>query len=332
VKVVLLLLIGAAVGWFLTERRQRKTHAVSGGLHKEIVLPHTQEFELYQNAFSLCAKKLRVCLAELGIDYKDHHIDLVETGSYEVLTPEFLRVNPGGTVPVLVHNGHPVYESHEQIAYAAEHANTDVKLIPEDPELRKQMQIWVDRSSLTRIEDAVDSAGNCAPGLTLPLFCAMMKYIPVQRTFEGLLFHRMKVRPIMFLLFKLAGMKRFAKLGKPIKILKGSRDTMQTHLEALGEQLKGAGGPWILGGDYSLADVSWVVIFERMDEVDWIDYYFGEGQHPEVAAYWQRLKERPSYQAALVEHIHPLVAKGKQDVIDAKANDPAFRDALLGPA
>ena len=27
------------------------------------------------------------------------------------------NVNPAGTVPVLVHNGHPVYESHEQILY-----------------------------------------------------------------------------------------------------------------------------------------------------------------------------------------------------------------------
>ena len=31
---------------------------------------------------------------------------------------EYLRdVNPAGTVPVLIHNGHPVYESHEQIVY-----------------------------------------------------------------------------------------------------------------------------------------------------------------------------------------------------------------------
>ena len=32
--------------------------------------------------------------------------------------PDYLNnVNPAGTVPVLVHNGHPVYESHEQILY-----------------------------------------------------------------------------------------------------------------------------------------------------------------------------------------------------------------------
>ena len=36
-----------------------------------------------------------------------------ETQSAAYLT----HVNPVGTVPVLVHNGHPVYESHEQILY-----------------------------------------------------------------------------------------------------------------------------------------------------------------------------------------------------------------------
>ena len=37
---------------------------------------------------------------------------------YNVQCIEYLRdVNPAGTVPVLIHNGHPVYESHEQIVY-----------------------------------------------------------------------------------------------------------------------------------------------------------------------------------------------------------------------
>ena len=42
---------------------------------------------------------------------------LPSSGSYETKMPWFLRINPAGTVPVLVHNGHPIYESHEQIVY-----------------------------------------------------------------------------------------------------------------------------------------------------------------------------------------------------------------------
>jgi hypothetical protein len=65
-------------------------------------------------------------------------------------------------VLVLVHNGHPVYESHEQIRYAARHAPPGAPpLIPEDPELQAEMEQWVDLASLTGdpIRDADRSAG-----------------------------------------------------------------------------------------------------------------------------------------------------------------------------
>ncbi|MDJ0846949.1 MAG: hypothetical protein QNK04_01070 [Myxococcota bacterium] len=56
---------------------------MTGGLHEDISLPHEHEWELYLNALSLCSKKARVCLAELGIEYASHHVHLIETGPYE---------------------------------------------------------------------------------------------------------------------------------------------------------------------------------------------------------------------------------------------------------
>ena len=130
--VFLVPILGLAA-WYAWERSHRKTHAMPPGLQPDIDIPHTAEFELYHNAFSLCSKKTRVCLAELDIDHASHHIDLIETGSYKNLSRHFLAVNPQGVVPVLVHHGHPVYESHEQIRYAADHAGTDAEaLVPHD--------------------------------------------------------------------------------------------------------------------------------------------------------------------------------------------------------
>ena len=99
----------ALVGWWAWERSQRRTHPMPEGLQADITIPHQREFELYHNALSLCSMKARMCLAELGIDYKSHPIDLIETGAYENIRRRFLAVNPGGTVPVMVHQGHPVY-------------------------------------------------------------------------------------------------------------------------------------------------------------------------------------------------------------------------------
>ena len=48
--VVLVALLVGFLGWFLYERSQRRTHGVAPGLHEEIDLPHTQEWEIYQNS------------------------------------------------------------------------------------------------------------------------------------------------------------------------------------------------------------------------------------------------------------------------------------------
>jgi glutathione S-transferase len=279
--------------------------------------------------------KTRVCLAELGVPYANHPVDLIETGAYENIRPAFLAVNPGGTVPVLVHRGHPVYESHEQIRYAADHAPPgSPKLVPDDDALRAEMQRWIDRSSLTHdpIEHGDESAGNAVPGQTLPLFAAMIDRIPYWKILEGLLFHFDKRRPLVFVLFKLRGLEKLGTLGPAMKILARSRRQMHAHLDALAAQLHTSGGPWILGPNFSLADVSWLVIFQRLVQVDCLHPFVGEGRRPECAAYWHRLTQRPSYRQAILEHSHPTIAYGTERLQKAKAKDPALREALEGPA
>ena len=325
----------AGVGWWAWENSRRKTHPVPGGLQRHVELPHVKEFELYHNALSLCSMKSRVYLSELQIPYESHPIDLIETGCYENVRPHFLAVNPGGTVPVLVHRGHPVYESHEQIRYAADHAPPgSPSLVPEDPGLLGEMQSWVDRSSLTSdpVSHGDESAGNAVPGLTFPIFAAMIDRIPVWKILEGLLFHFDKRRPLLFLMLKLRGLEKLGGIAPAMKVLARSRRQMGVHLDALEEQLHKAGGPWILGDTFSLADVSWLVIFERLAQVDSLHVFLGDGRRPECAAYWERLRARPSYRQAILEHSHPTIEYGARRIREAKAADPALRAALEGHA
>ena len=329
-----LVLIAASIAWWIWERSQRRTHSVPPGLQENITLPFDKEFELYHNAFSLCSKKTRVCLAELDIDHESHHIDLIETGSYENLSRHFLAVNPQGLVPVLVHRGHPVYESHEQIRYAADHAGADAEaLVPDDAALADEMQVWVDRASLIGddpIAGVSESAGNCVPGITIPLFSAMLAEIPIHRILVGLLFHRLKQRPMIFLAMKLAGLRRLASMKPAAKTIRSAIRHMHLHLNALESQLEKNGGPWILGEMFSLADVSWVVIFDRMREADCAEVFLGPELRPRVAAYRDRLFARSSYAKAIWNHEHPTVARGTQKLREAKAADPALRALLAG--
>ncbi|TFH23327.1 MAG: glutathione S-transferase family protein [Myxococcales bacterium] len=329
-----IVVLAALVGGYAWERGHRRTQAMTGGLRADITLPHEQEFELYHNAFSLCSKKVRVCLAELDIAYVGRHVDLIETGSYETLGREFLAVNPEGVVPVLVHDGHPVYQSHDQIHYAAEHAPAGAPaLLPEDPALHDEMQRWVDCASIIGddpIETTRVSAAACSAGLTLPLFAAMITDIPTWRILEGLAFHRLKIRPVLFLALKTTGIRRIGLLSPVLGVVRTSRRHMHSHLDALEEQLAKSGGPWILGEQLTLADVSWMVILERLLEQDAAHLFLGDDRRPGVTAYWQRLQARPSYRDGIAAHRHQSVVRGTERLRAAKASDPALRRLLEG--
>ncbi|NQZ99955.1 MAG: glutathione S-transferase family protein [Myxococcales bacterium] len=330
---VALIVGGGFVIWWAWQNQRRRTHPVPPGLQEGIDLPFDEEFELYHNALSLCSMKTRLCMAELGVRYKSHHIDLIETGCYENIRPRLLDVNPGGTVPVLVHQGHPVYESHEQIRFAAQHAlPSSPGLIPDDAAARAEMESWIDRTSLTDdpIQHGDQSAGNAVPGLTLPLFCTMIEKIPFWKIFEGVLFHFDKKRPLLFVALKTAGIEKIGRLGLPMKILARSRDQMGVHLDALEAQLEKTGGPWLLGTQYTLADVGWLVIFERLRQVDSIEPFLGNGQRPACAGYWTALTSRPAYREAILEHSQPLIEQGLERLRSAKDADPVLRQLLEG--
>jgi glutathione S-transferase len=242
-------------------------------------------------------------------------------------------VNPAGTVPVLVHKGHPIYESHEQIRYAAAHAAPgSPQLVPDDPALREAMERWVDRSSITGdpLHEGDKSAGNAVPGLTLPIFAAMIEDIPTWRILEGLLFHFDKRRPVLFLVLKALGVRRLGRLGPAVAALGKSRRQMAQHLDALEAQLVETGGPFLLGESFTLSDVGWLVILERLVQVDALHVFVGGAERPACAAYWERLQQRPAYRAAITEHAHPTVTRGRERLRAAKAADPALRVLLEG--
>lgn len=303
------------------------------GYQAHITLPHEAAFELYHNALSLCSMKVRVCLAELRVPYKAHHIDLIETGAYENVRKAFTRINPGRTVPVLVHNGHPVYESHEQIRYAAAHAPAGhPSLVPEPQELRTAMERWIDCSSLTDdpIANSHLSAGNAIPGQTLPLFATMIERIPYRNIFEGFLEHFDKRRPLMFALMKLMGLEALRSVSLLRRALERSRHDLHIHLDGLEQQLATSGGPWILGPGYTLADVSWLAIFERLRQADALTVFVDPARRPACAAYWAAQRQRPAYAEAITAYEHPIVVYGTRRIVAAKAADPTLKALLEG--
>jgi glutathione S-transferase len=63
--------------------------------------------ELYHGITSVRAQKARVTLAEKGLEWKSHLMAL----NGDQLDPAYLKLNPNGVVPTLVHEGNVLVES-----------------------------------------------------------------------------------------------------------------------------------------------------------------------------------------------------------------------------
>ena len=85
-----------------------------------------------------------------------------------------------------------------------------------------------------------------------------------------------------------------------------------------------------MGARFTLADVGWLAILERIRQTSSESVFVDPTRRPLVAAYWERLKARPSYREAILEHAHPLIDHGRERIADAKAQDPAVRALLEG--
>ncbi|MEZ4367936.1 MAG: glutathione S-transferase family protein [Kofleriaceae bacterium] len=88
-------------------------------------------------------------LEELGVPYQKVRVDLAAGGTR---TPEFLRLNPNGRVPVLVHDGQPLFESAALTLYLGETFGVKRGLYPAPGPTRGRAMQWVVWSNVTLTE------------------------------------------------------------------------------------------------------------------------------------------------------------------------------------
>jgi glutathione S-transferase/GST-like protein len=80
-----------------------------------------------------------LALAEKGVPYQSEYLDLLKMDQHR---PEYLRVNPDGTIPALVHGDLVLTESTPMMEYIDE-AFDGPPLRPSDPRERWRMRWWM---------------------------------------------------------------------------------------------------------------------------------------------------------------------------------------------
>lgn len=85
-------------------------------------------------------------LEELGIPYEKVKLDFT-TG--DTKKPEFLKLNPNGAVPVIVHEGRPMFESAAIAIYLGETFGAEKGLFPAAGPARGQAMSWIVWANVT---------------------------------------------------------------------------------------------------------------------------------------------------------------------------------------
>jgi glutathione S-transferase len=131
------------------------------------------------------------------------------------------------------------------------------------------------------------------------------------------------------MMMKLSVLSGFTKIKPLMNALGEARNNMELHLDALDEHLL-SNGPHIIGNQLTLADISWLVILERLVEADWMEFFLRGDQRPNVQRYWQHLQQTQGYKVGVLEFQSTVMDAAIQRLKSHKRNNPAFRASLEG--
>ncbi|HEX4410415.1 MAG TPA: glutathione S-transferase family protein [Xanthobacteraceae bacterium] len=257
---------------------------------------------LYDFGNSVCCQKVRITLRAKGLDWKSVRVDLFKAEQYD---PNYLKLNPKGVVPTLVHDGKPVIESTLICEYIDAAFPQSPKLIPADPWLQSRMRLW---------SKMVDE--GLFEGVTEISFSAMFR-------------ERMRTMP------EEIRQRRFRNIGDPRRTDRfkstyehGVESPFVIHAVAayerafkhLEHELQENGGPWILGAEPSLADINMMPFAARLDYLGLLDLWIGD--RPSIQSWWSTASAWPYFKSGLYDLI------SEAEFAEMRTHGPKIRDGV----
>lgn len=229
--------------------------------------------KLYNAAHSTCSQKVRICLQEKELRFEDIRLDLGKGKDH--LKPEYLKLNPNGVVPTLVDDGAVIIDSSVICEYLDEKF-PEVRLTPDDLVQRARMRAWM------RYLEEVPTAAVRVPSFNmgfLPRFAGLDR-----DQFEA---EQSDVRPIRKQFYRRMGPSGFKREDVEAS-LEQLRNTCARMHGALADD-----GPWLLGAQYTLADIIVAPLIDRMADLGYAELW--NVPFPRVAEWYERMKARPAF-------------------------------------
>ena len=234
--------------------------------------------EFYNNINSVCAQKVRIALNEKRLEAKEHLLTL--RGDQN--EPAYLKLNPNGVVPTLVHDGNVIIES-SLILYYLDDAFPDPPLMPKSPVARHRVRLY---NKL--IDEYVHN--SCTIITFATAFRARYLKIPREQWLDEI---------------NKAPLKRRVEYKRSV-IEHGLdsefvTDALAQHKKLIARMAGDlAHGPYLAGDAFTNADCAVIPYILRLELLRLSAMW---RQHAVVADWWARMRERPSVKAAIFERM-----------------------------
>jgi len=231
--------------------------------------------ELLHDWDSVCSFKVRMALAEKGLAWTSHRVDLF---AFEHLRPEFIALNPAGVVPVLRH-GDVVLPESSTINEYLEDLHPAPALMPGNAAERGRMRNWV------KLQDEVLYHAQRPASFQLLIKKRLGEMTPeaMAALVSG---HPNPERAGHFIAWATGPVD-----GAVVVEARGRIDAVLARLDTgLAD-----GREWLAGGMFSLAECAFAPFIDRLRRLQFDDLW---AARPRLSAWMDRVAARPSYATA----------------------------------
>lgn len=257
---------------------------------------------LYHGTTSVCAIKVRLVLAEKGVPWEGEILNLQRGDQHK---PDYLRLNPNGVIPTLVHDGNVIIESTVILGYLDE-VFPDPPLMPADPVLRARARIWMKR---------VDEILHAAIGVVT--FATANRKVLIRKPLEELAAHFERIPDPAYR----ERQRQSVEMGLAAPMV----DTAIRQYDTAVAQMDGDLGQseYLAGDAWSLADAALTPYINRAEMLGMEALW---EKRPNVARWYAAMKARPTYASCISD----VLTEADHDRFDIPRNemDARLREIL----
>jgi Glutathione S-transferase len=122
--------------------------------------------------------------------------------------------------------------------------------------------------------------------------------------------HPSKFRALNFTLYRLLGYSVFNKNSPHQRVAIKAFENLKSHLTSLDVHLENK--IWIDGDKFSIADITWMTLLHRLDEVNLIGLFTKKLSN--LKDYYSRLKNRKSFSSCIIEFSSEAIDSGTKNL------------------